>query len=266
MKCSYYSNPPTTSKALFLECHCEYPKGVWQSDEVAARLVPAAITSYMDCFASLTMTTFIARFWPYMMATLIIIFAPIQVHADVYMYWAEGGSAYYTNVPGQGRWKVCLPLKKIKEKGEVKGQGAVLQTTSVNRGKIFEPVIVSASERFTVSPNLVRAVIKAESNFNEQAVSHKGAMGLMQLMPGTARDMGVNDPFDPVENIHGGVKYLKFLLGALDGDVTLSLAAYNAGPFRVLGYKRLPPIKETRDYVEKVLRYYREYNTVPFGR
>jgi len=198
--------------------------------------------------------------------SLLMVFVSTTAHADIYMYWVEGGSAYYTNVAGEGRLKVRLPLKKIKAKSEAKKGITVLQTSSESRDKLFEPLIESAGERFTVSPNLIRAVIKAESNFNEQAISHKGAMGLMQLMPDTARDMGVADALDPGENIHGGVRYLKLLLGALGGDIALSLAAYNAGPFRVLGYNRIPPIKETQDYVEKVLRYYREYNTVPFGR
>jgi soluble lytic murein transglycosylase-like protein len=96
----------------------------------------------------------------------------------------------------------------------------------------------------------------AESGFNPRALSPKGAMGLMQLMPSTAREMGVADPFDPVDNIHGGVAYLGRQLEALNGNIPLALAAYNAGPVRVSMFNRVPPFAETRRYVEDVLNHY----------
>jgi hypothetical protein len=127
---------------------------------------------------------------------------------------------------------------------------------TTGRSSDYGKAIRSACKRYTVDPALVRAVIMAESNFNPEALSPKGAMGLMQLMPDTAREMGVSDPFDPVENIHGGVGYLSRLLKSLNGDLSLALAAYNAGPERVKNYNGIPPFQETWSYINRVLDYY----------
>jgi soluble lytic murein transglycosylase-like protein len=105
----------------------------------------------------------------------------------------------------------------------------------------------------------VKAVIKAESRCDPTAVSPKGAMGLMQLMPSTVESMGVKDPFDPRENIEAGVRYLKWLLERFNGNIGLALAAYNAGPTRVKRFGRVPPYRETREYVKKVMRFYQDY-------
>ncbi|HAO22966.1 MAG TPA: hypothetical protein DCQ37_22450 [Desulfobacteraceae bacterium] len=118
----------------------------------------------------------------------------------------------------------------------------------------YRKLIERTAESFGLEPSLVSAVIKAESNFSPKGVSYKGAQGMMQLMPGTASDMGVNNPFDPVQNIIGGVKYLKLMLQEF-GNVKLALAAYNAGPERVKAVNRIPNIRETQDYVEKVINY-----------
>lgn len=114
------------------------------------------------------------------------------------------------------------------------------------------------ARQYRVDPVLLRAVIKAESNFDPAAVSDKGAIGLMQLMPSTAASLKVHEPFNPIDNIRGGAKQLRHLLTRYKGDWRLSLAAYNAGVHRVQG-KRMPRIRETRAYVRKVLRYYREF-------
>ncbi|PIP09106.1 MAG: lytic transglycosylase [Syntrophobacteraceae bacterium CG23_combo_of_CG06-09_8_20_14_all_50_8] len=176
---------------------------------------------------------------------LLIAFRAVPAAADIYAFRGEGGILYYTNVPAEGRYKVRLPLR---DKG--------MPVASVFQGATFEPMIATAGERFSVDPHLIRAIIKAESNFDPRAVSLKGASGLMQLMPGTAREMGMADPFDPEENIQGGAKYLSLLLNALNGNLPLALAAYNAGPGRVFRYNKIPPIPETLNYVELVLNYY----------
>lgn len=113
------------------------------------------------------------------------------------------------------------------------------------------------ARRHGLDPELVMAVAGVESAFQAKAVSRKGAQGLMQLMPGTARDLGVADPFDPAANLDGGTRYLRDLLATYDGDLPKALAAYNAGPTAVNRHQGVPPYKETRDYVKKVLHRYR---------
>lgn len=120
----------------------------------------------------------------------------------------------------------------------------------------IEAAIQEAASRHRVDPNLVRAVVKVESNFNPRAVSPKGAMGLMQLMPGTARDLAVQNPFDPQQNVDAGVRHLKGLLDNFGGNVPLTLAAYNAGAKAVQRNKGIPPYAETRQYVERITKLY----------
>ena len=117
----------------------------------------------------------------------------------------------------------------------------------------FSDLIQRTSEKYNVDPKLVQAVVTAESNFNPDAVSHAGAQGLMQLMPATATGLGVENPFDPTQNVDGGVRLLRQLLDRYDGNTSLALAAYNAGPGAVSKYGGIPPYQETQTYVKRVL-------------
>jgi soluble lytic murein transglycosylase-like protein len=131
----------------------------------------------------------------------------------------------------------------------------ILRGRAMSSGEL-DSIIEAAAQRHSVDSSLVRAVIKVESNFNPRAVSRKGAMGLMQLMPGTARNLNVADPFDPQQNVDAGVRHLRELLDTFGGDLNLSLAAYNAGPAAVVRNKGVPPYAETRHYVSRINQIY----------
>jgi soluble lytic murein transglycosylase-like protein len=146
--------------------------------------------------------------------------------------------------------------KKIIEK-----QTPALPPSRESAHTRFDSIIHTAAARYQVDPAMVKAIILAESSYNPKAVSRVGARGLMQLMPATARELGVRDSFNPEQNIHGGVKYFKQLLVQFDGNVKLALAAYNAGRGRVMQYKGIPPFKDTRFYIKKVLEYHQQYSS-----
>lgn len=119
----------------------------------------------------------------------------------------------------------------------------------------YNAIIENAANKYNINSAVIKAVIKAESNFNPNVVSSAGAMGLMQLMPDTARGLGVEDAFDPVQNIEGGVKFLRSMLDQFGGNLELALAAYNAGPGNVTKYGGIPPFEETQEYVKKIMSY-----------
>lgn len=147
-------------------------------------------------------------------------------------------------------------LPNFKDQLDAKFQELTMEENIPNSQALSE-IIRKESSKNHLDPNLVKSVIRAESGFKPSAVSSKGAMGLMQLMPGTADLLGVDNPFDPEENIAGGTKFLGDLMKKF-GDTNLALAAYNAGPGAVQKYDGIPPYKETQDYVKKVNRFWKE--------
>jgi soluble lytic murein transglycosylase-like protein len=165
--------------------------------------------------------------------------------ADIYTYTDEHGITHFSNAPTSPKYR--LKMREVHFNYKKLSSGA------------YNRLISNSCVKHGIDPLLVKAIIKAESDFDPQTVSVKGARGLMQLMPETADDMGVADIDNPQNNIDGGVKYLKRLKGIFKSDLKLVIAAYNAGENAVIKYNGIPPFKETRQYVKKVLKYLNDY-------
>jgi soluble lytic murein transglycosylase-like protein len=171
-------------------------------------------------------------------------------HADIYKYVDNEGVLHLTNVPSIPNAKYVLVLKEKRILFQ--------RDIDVNR---YDDIIKKAAEKFKIDAALIKAIIKAESNFDHQAISRVGAQGLMQLMPATASSLQVEDAFHPENNIEGGVRYLRYLLNNYRGNLTLTLAAYNAGEGAVAKYNRnVPPYRETQNYIKRVLNYYKSFS------
>jgi soluble lytic murein transglycosylase len=166
------------------------------------------------------------------------------VQADIYFHVDDKGVLNFTNVPTSSDYQVY-----VKEK---KAQRPRHRYTSR-----YDHYIKEASRRFGLDFPLVKAVIKAESNFEPLAISRAGAIGLMQIMPKNFKNLQIKDPYDPWQNIKGGTRYLKQMIERFGGELPLALAAYNAGPHVVERYNSIPPYKETKEYVKRVMRHYR---------
>lgn len=182
-----------------------------------------------------------------LLVTSYLLIATPAARAEMYQYVDANGTISLTNVPSDMRYRRIDILSN-----------RLHPTISEQE---LEPMISRFSRQHQLHPALIRAVIKAESGFDPHAVSRAGAVGLMQLMPQTAARMDVRDLYDPEDNIGGGTKYLRQLLDRFRGNLPLALAAYNAGEHVVDRYRTLPPYTETRQYVRKVLRYYRVFLT-----
>ncbi len=170
---------------------------------------------------------------------------PMETSADIYMVIDSNGVLHFTNVPTSSDYKLYI---RERPKPAIS-----------NEPSEFDPHIKKASEVFGINFHLIKAVIKAESDFNPEAVSKKGAKGLMQIMPSNFKSLGVSDPFDPFENIMAGTRYLGRLMNRYQGKLPLVLAAYNAGPDAVDQYNSIPPFPETRSYVSKVMKFFNAY-------
>lgn len=196
-----------------------------------------------------------------MAGVLTCLLAAVEGRADMFVCDDGGGRMHFTNTPTGQNCKPFTPRQKYIEsprntfrvyRGTYRG---IISTSS------YDQYIKRIGSMYNVDPYLIKAVIRTESAFNHRAVSSKGALGLMQLMPGTAADLRVENPLNAGENIDGGVRYLRSLLDTFDNNLILSLAAYNAGPGLVKRTGGVPRIPETIDYVRKVLSNYRMYKT-----
>ena len=190
------------------------------------------------------------RVIPHILISVILLAAGVwSAHADIYMYIDSKGVAHFTNTPTSSKYKVYM---------RERSSGAPSMYTS-NK---YDRIISEASKRHGIAFPLLKAQIKVESDFNPRAVSKKGALGLMQIMPENIKALRVSNPFDPRENIMAGARYFKNLLERYNGELHLALAAYNAGPNAVDLYKRVPPYRETVNYVEKVMKYYQIFKKI----
>ena len=184
------------------------------------------------------------------MIALVAVAAPAWAGGQIYAFVDGQGVTHFTNRPrGDKRFK------PIKLRSNLSAPSKYREP----RSRIYDPLIADEAKNEGIPPALVKAVIAAESAFRSDAVSRKGAQGLMQLMPETAEQMGVENPFEPAQNVRGGTSYLRVLIDRY-GDLSRALAAYNAGPSAVDRYGGIPPFEETRDYVDRVLTYYRRYH------
>ncbi len=178
-------------------------------------------------------------------------FLGVTADADIYKYESDDGAIVYTDTPLKSEASLFIKSRPYASRS--------INTFSSNlydNIKRYYPIVKKMSKEYAVDPDLIRAIITVESNWSPRAVSPKGAMGLMQLMPLTAKSLSVHNAFDPEENISGGVRYFRMLLDLFGGNLSDALAAYNAGPTRVKNKTYFPEGSETRKYISKVLSLY----------
>jgi soluble lytic murein transglycosylase-like protein len=177
----------------------------------------------------------------------------------IYTYVDADGVKHFTDMPDNNRYRLLVLAPNAMTQS-----GDHYSANMLARASQYDAIIEKAAVSAAVEPNLLRAVIVVESGFNSRAVSKRGAVGLMQLMPATASRFGVSNPYDPLENVHGGARYLKFLMDRFGQNVRLALAAYNAGEEAVdRNGGQIPPFTETMAYVPKVLKIYHMLTSQP---
>ncbi len=186
---------------------------------------------------------------------MLVLLLTQPVWADIYAYDDESGTVNLSNVPMNSRYTLLLPSPQ-EEAASRDAHKFLILAQKVQ----YDRIVAEIARIYGLDSALLHAVISVESGYSPRAVSRKGAAGLMQLMPKTAKRYGITDSFDPVQNLHGGARHLQYLLRIFNNDITLALAAYNAGEGSVLKYgNRIPPFRETINYVPQVLGFYRMY-------
>jgi soluble lytic murein transglycosylase-like protein len=180
---------------------------------------------------------------------LLILMTPFSAQGDIYKYVDKKGTIHLTNIPTNPQVDYVLVYREKR----------VLFSIKAKEVAKYDQLITRTAGKYNVDPALVKAVIKTESNFNHRAVSPQGDQGLMQLMPATAYALQVPDSFHPDNNVEGGVKYLRYLMKLFSNDLSLALAAYNAGENAVIKHRGIPPYRETQNYVQRVLSHYQQY-------
>jgi hypothetical protein len=195
----------------------------------------------------------IVTFLTVVAASILVVALQSEVQAELHLCIDATGKKTYTNVITSGN---CQPLRS---RAGINKRPPAQSSRLKGNSSSYDHYINRSARQYNVDPYLIKAVIKTESDFDRYALSRAGAQGLMQLMPGTARELNVRDPFNPYENIDGGTRYLRNMLNTFNGNLPLSLAAYNAGPTLVKRLQRIPRIPETERYIKKVLRYYEGY-------
>jgi len=191
----------------------------------------------------------------------LLLFMPFShAVADIYQYTDDQGVIHFSNVGVGSNKKYKKINSTVREQTAVSAPRTITPATTLltssNMPSTYVEMIHNACDRHGVDPALVHAIVKVESDFNPYALSRKGAMGLMQLMPQTAVNMNVRNTFNPHENIDGGVKYLRYLIDRYEGNLSLALAAYNSGETAVKKWGTIPPFPETQNYVQRILKIY----------